>query len=93
MARVWFFIDGQKIRIGSAEACPNNALLDIGLTQIDLDGNLVIGTGEGLLIPHELQRPGGKMLKVPDFLRGYDFPVGQTLGSFEMSQLLLPSKE
>jgi hypothetical protein len=33
------------------------------------------------------------MLKVPDFLRGYDFPVGQTLGSFEMSQLLLPSKE
>ena len=53
----------------------------------------MIGTGEGLLIPHELQRPGGKMLKVSDFLRGYDFPVGQTLGSFEMSQLLLPSKE
>ena len=88
-----FFIDGQKIRIGSAGSRPNNALLDIGLTQIDLDGNLVIGTGEGLLIPHELQRPGGKMLQVSDFLRGYDFPVGQTLGSFEMSQLLLSSKE
>lgn len=88
-----FYIDGQKIRIGSAESRPNNALLDIGLTQIDLDGNLMIGTGNGLLIPHELQRPGGKMLKVSDFLRGYDFPVGQTLSSFEMSQLLVPSKE
>jgi methionyl-tRNA formyltransferase len=62
-----FFIDGQKIRIGSAGSRPNNALLDIGLTQIDLDGNLVIGTGEGLLIPHELQRPGGKCFKYPIF--------------------------
>jgi hypothetical protein len=32
------------------------------------------------------------MLQVSDFLRGYDFPVGQTLGSFEMSQLLLSFK-
>ena len=93
MARVWFFYRWSKDSDWFSRVRPNNALLDIGLTQIDLDGNLVIGTGEGLLIPHELQRPGGKMLQVSDFLRGYDFPVGQTLGSFEMSQLLLSSKE
>ena len=86
-------IDGQKFRIGSAKSLENNILLEVGVTQIDSDGNVMIGTGEGILILHELQRPGGKMLKSSDFLRGYEFPVGQTLESYDMAQLVIPTKE
>ena len=85
-------IDGQKIRIGSAKSLKNNILLDVGLSKIDSDGNLIIGTGEGVLILNELQRPGGKMLKTPDFLRGYEFPVGQTLESCDMAPLVIYPK-
>ena len=36
---------------------------------------LRIATGDGWLVPHVLQRPGGKPLPIADFLRGFDLPV------------------
>ena len=33
--------------------------------------SLIIGTGSGAISISELQKPGGKMLAVSDFLRGY----------------------
>lgn len=88
-----FPLNGQKIRIGSAESKGMEISLAVGETAIDSEGNFFIGTGDGLLLIKELQRPGGKMLKTADFLRGFDFPFGQIINSFPMNELLLPAKE
>lgn len=37
-------------------------------------GSLRIATGEGWLVPRTLQRPGGRMLPIGDFLRGFPIP-------------------
>jgi methionyl-tRNA formyltransferase len=39
-------------------------------------GPLRIATGEGWLVPRTLQRPGGRMLAIEDFLRGFPIPDG-----------------
>lgn len=46
-----------------------------------------IATGEGVLEVACLQRPGGKMLPAPDFIRGYDLPTGAVLTGGEMPLL------
>lgn len=38
-----------------------------------------VATGEGAICFHELQRPGGRMLPVADFLRGYPIAKGEVL--------------
>jgi methionyl-tRNA formyltransferase len=83
-----FHLNGQKIRIGSAEAISNNSSIKAGEAIRDEDGNFLIGTGNGVLRLLEMQKPGGKMLKVPDFLRGFNFPFGEILESVEMKDLL-----
>ena len=88
-----FPLNGQKIRIGSAESKDEEISLAAGGTAVDSEGNFFIGTGNGLLLLKELQRPGGKMLKTADFLRGFDFPFGQVINSSPMNELLLPAKE
>ena len=88
-----FPLGGQKIRIGSAESKDGEISLAVGETAVDSEGNFFIGTGNGLLLLKELQRPGGKMLKTADFLRGFDFPFGQVIDSSPMNELLLPAKE
>ena len=50
---------------------------------------LDVTTGMGLLRIHELQRPGGRMLPVPDFLRGYSIKVGEVLLSTPSRSLLI----
>ncbi len=35
----------------------------------------------------ELQRPGGKRLKVADFVRGFDVQVGMCFGDLDLNQL------
>ena len=50
---------------------------------------LDVATGGGLLRIHELQRPGGRMLPVPDFLRGYSIQVGEVLLSVQSHSLLV----
>ncbi len=39
-------------------------------------GPLRIATGEGWLLPRTLQRPGGRMLPIGEFLRGFPIPDG-----------------
>ena len=43
------------------------------------DAPLRIATGDGWLVPHVLQRPGGKPLPIADFLRGFEIPEGARL--------------
>ena len=50
---------------------------------------LDVATGMGLLRIHELQRPGGRMLPVSDFLRGYSIEVGEVLLSVPSHSLLV----
>ena len=50
---------------------------------------LDVATGMGLLRIHELQRPGGRMLPVSDFLRGYAIKVGEVLLSTPSHSLLI----
>tara|TARA_B100001248_G_scaffold262395_1_gene258073 strand:- start:6066 stop:7073 length:1008 start_codon:yes stop_codon:yes gene_type:complete len=55
------------------------------------DAGLAVSTQEGTLIIHELQRPGGKMLPVKEFLKGFPIPEGNLLQGKE--NLPLVSKE
>ena len=84
-----FYLHGQKIRIGSAEAKSENYSLKIGEAIRDENGSFMIGTGDGTLCILEMQKPGGKMLKVSDFFHGFNFPFGQILESGEMKDLVL----
>ena len=52
------------------------------------DGYLRIATGEGVLCIERMQRPGGKMLPVTEFLRGYVLATGEVLESGKMLPLL-----
>ena len=82
-----FFHDGQKFRIGSAEPKSDPDFLREGETKRDEEGNFIIGTKHGVLRILEIQKPGGKMLKVSEFLRGFNFPFGEILESLEMKDL------
>lgn len=88
-----FFIDGQKIRIGAAESFKNDFSLQPGEIKFDSNRSILIGTGDGILVPKLLQRPGGKMLKTEDFLRGFNFSFGLTLETLPMNPLLRESTE
>jgi len=46
----------------------------------DADAPLRIATSSGYLLPLELQRPGGKVLRTKDFLRGARFPENGSFG-------------
>lgn len=87
-----FSLRGENFRIGLAEAKKNDLLLEAGETTRDGDGNFLIGTSEGALCLLKLQKPGGKMLKIEDFLRGFNFPFGEIIESLEMKNLLLYEK-
>jgi len=88
-----FFIDGKKIRIGSALSFKNEYVLQPGEIKVDSNRSIFIGTGDGILVPKLLQRPGGKMLETEDFLRGFHFPFDQTLESLPMNSLLRGAQE
>lgn len=49
---------------------------------------LRIATGSGVLRLLSLQRPGGRMLSAPEFMRGFPLPPGTILPSETMSRLV-----
>ena len=66
-----FIYDETPLKIGSAKALPDQGLSP---GQIEVKSNDIrVGTGEGILQIFELQKPGGKMLPVADFIRGFTF--------------------
>lgn len=77
-----------RIKVGAcsiaatAASSPPGTILAVGDT-VD------IATGDGVLRLHELQRPGGRMLSVPDFLRGYQIQAGELLSSAVNAPLLV----
>ncbi len=71
-----FFYEGIALRVGKCRAVPDQGLAPGELT---FENELFIGTGRGTLQVLELQKPGGKMLAVSDFLRGYTLKNGSQL--------------
>jgi methionyl-tRNA formyltransferase len=47
-----------------------------------------ITTGNGILVIHELQKPGGKMLKIADFMNGFAMETGKIIPSHPMQRLI-----
>jgi len=79
-------INGQLIKAGLATAKAGEGAAGAVLSS-DQEG-LLIGTGDGVLRLHKLQRPGAKMLPVGDFLRGFPIEVGTLVGSAKMPPLV-----
>ncbi|TVP79567.1 MAG: methionyl-tRNA formyltransferase [Puniceicoccaceae bacterium] len=77
-----------RIKVGhctvaaSLEVAEPGQVLTVGAT-------LDVATADGVLQIHELQRPGGRMLPVADFVRGYPIEVGEVLPYVETSPLLV----
>lgn len=67
----FFEYEGIRLKVGHAEVLDGHAIP--GKRVIQSDGDWIVGTGSGLLSFKLLQKPGGKMLPIKDFLRG--FPV------------------
>lgn len=89
----YFDHGGSRIKVGACsvaeapESAAPSAVLAAGET-------LDVATASGLLRIRELQRPGGRMLPVPDFLRGYSIEAGEVLPSVSGEPLLeKPNKD
>ena len=81
-------LGGQSIRLGLAEApegctpaAPPGAVLGA-----DSEA-LLVSAGGGILRILRLQRPGGRMLPAPEFLRGLPVPAGTVIASAPMTSL------
>jgi methionyl-tRNA formyltransferase len=74
-----FELNDTRIKVGRAEAIPRSSEAAPG-TVISADaGGVVIATASGGLCCYELQRPGGRMLPVGEFLRGFPIAEGVKL--------------
>lgn len=88
----------QRLKIGGmALVDPSDTPVDVPLSEAertagrlvrDADRLLVL-TGSGWISLLELQRPGGKMLPVAEFLRGYPMETGDCLLGEKCSELTL----
>lgn len=82
-------IAGQIVKLGLAEVA--EAAGEIGHVLPAPDDTLVVGCGEGSVRLLRLQRPGGRMLSAPDFLRGFPVEPGTVLPSRPMPPLVTRS--
>lgn len=82
-------IAGEPIKLGLAEAVATPGPAAVSGIVLDPDAeSLRVATGGGVLRLLRLQRPGGKMLAAPDFLRGFRIPPGTRLPSRPMPVLV-----
>lgn len=72
------FWDGKQLKIhegiNSGGTAPHGQV-------IEKNGQIAIGTGDGLYYPHEVQLAGKKRVSITDFANGYSDFVGATLGT------------
>ena len=76
-----------RIKVGEASVDLDAVALLPG-TVIAVGDTLSVATAAGAICFHELQRPGGRMLPVPDFVRGYPIAVGEVLPSVSSPPLV-----
>jgi methionyl-tRNA formyltransferase len=81
-------IDRTPVRLGLADALTGTVPAAPGtVVNPDAEG-LLVSTGSGILRLRRLQRPGGRMLRAPEFLRGFPVASGKVLASGPMPALL-----
>lgn len=77
-------VAGTPVRLGLADAVTGTVPASPG-TVVDQDAEgLLVATGSGILRLLRLQRPGGRMLGAPEFLRGFPVASGTQLASSPM---------
>jgi len=85
-------INGVPVKLGLADAVAEVGDLGYSIatpgTIIGTDAEgLLVRAGEGILRLRKLQRPGGRLLPAPEFLRGFPIAKGARLPSQTMSSL------
>lgn len=81
-------LDGVVLKVGSATFQSDEYAGESGeIVKCDSDG-VCVATGEGILKLLTLQKPGGKLLEVSDFLRGYQIDEGLRFENQEMHPLI-----
>jgi methionyl-tRNA formyltransferase len=87
-------INGVAVKVGLADAVAevgglgHNTATPGTIMGTDAEG-LLVAAGEGSLRLRRLQRPGGKMLAAPEFLRGFSVAAGTVLPSRSVQPLIL----
>jgi methionyl-tRNA formyltransferase len=77
-------IAGTPVKVGLADALAGGGSAAPG-TAVGSDAHgLLVATGSGTLRLRRLQRPGGRMLGAPEFLRGFPVRAGDVLPSAPM---------
>ena len=74
---------GVSIKVGAAHVESSPAASPGTVVAVDRTG-VRVACAEGLLVLTQLQRPGGRMLPVAEFLGGYPLTVGEILVSVDM---------
>lgn len=93
----FFELEGETIKVGLASviasppATAPGADVAPGTVLGESDGALAVATGDGVLGLRRLQRPGGRMLATPEFLRGRAIAAGTVLESAPMPPLIGPA--
>lgn len=88
----WFDYDTTRVKIAEAYYDETPATQPPGQI-VKADGaSLDIATGAGILKLTKLQRPGGRMLPVREFLNGFPVETGKIISSHEMRPLSAPER-
>jgi methionyl-tRNA formyltransferase len=78
-------LEGERLRIHAAHALAEPCGAEPGTLQRG-DDALRVATGDGWLVLERVQRAGGRVVSVADWLRGIDLPEGarlERLGGFD----------
>ena len=77
----YFYHENLPLRVGELKVYPAITNLACGERCSLHLNSLILGTGSGAIEILALQKPGGKMLPIAEFLRGYSFPTQITFCS------------
>jgi methionyl-tRNA formyltransferase len=77
----FFIYEDIVLRVGQLRVVSCSQALNPGERFSGVTQSLVVGSGNGAVEILEIQKPGGKMLPVADFLRGFSLPQEVTFSS------------
>jgi methionyl-tRNA formyltransferase len=81
-------IGGADIKLGLADAMVGGTVGSPGCVLGSGPDGLLVAAGSGVLRVRRLQRPGGRMLPAPEFLRGFPVAAGTVIPSRPMAALV-----
>ena len=73
-------VDGETLKLWAARVQPEPSTEPPGTVLAVSPTGVAVAAPDAIVVLTELQRPGGKRLRVADFLRGFDLKPGQVFG-------------